>query len=51
MLHPYAHQFGAWDITRMIEVEIEGETFNGEPHGFCLLNFIYNEELHVNQWS
>jgi hypothetical protein len=32
MLHPYARIWDG-DISKMIEVEIEGEIKNGVPHG------------------
>jgi hypothetical protein len=28
----------------MIEVEVEGETKNGVPHGQCFIYFIYNNK-------
>ena len=34
----------------MIEVEVEGETFNGLPHGLCFIYFNYNGELHLEEW-
>jgi hypothetical protein len=40
MLHPYADK-DYYDISKMIEVEIEGEIKNGVPHGQCFLWFIY----------
>jgi hypothetical protein len=44
MLHPYARRYDG-DISKMIEVEIEGEIKNGVPHGQCFLWFIYKGEL------
>jgi hypothetical protein len=44
MLHPYADKYDG-DISKMIEVEIEGEIKNGVPHGCCFLWFIYKGEL------
>jgi hypothetical protein len=44
MLHPYADK-DYYDISKMIEVEIEGEIKNGVPHGQCFLWFIYKVEL------
>ena len=44
MLHPYAKKYHG-DISKMIEVEIEGEYKNGVPHGQCFLWFIYKGEL------
>ena len=44
MLHPYARKWDG-DISKMIEVEIEGEIKNGVPHGQCFLWFIYKGEL------
>jgi hypothetical protein len=44
MLHPYADK-DYYDISKMIEVEIEGEIKNGVPHGQCFLWFIYKGEL------
>jgi hypothetical protein len=40
MLHPCADNDDG-DISKMIEVEIEGEIKNGVPHGQCFLWFIY----------
>jgi hypothetical protein len=44
MLHPYAMKHHG-DVSKMIEVEIEGEIKNGVPHGQCFLWFIYKGEL------
>ena len=44
MLHPYARK-NQGDISKMIEVDIEGEIKNGLPHGQCFLCFIYRGEL------
>ena len=44
MLHPYADK-DYCDISKMIEVEIEGEIKNGVPNGQCFLWFIYKDEL------
>ena len=44
MLHPYAMKHHG-DISKMIDVEIEGEIKNGVPHGKCFLWFIYKGEL------
>jgi hypothetical protein len=44
MLHPYARKSDG-DISKMIEVEIEGEIKNGVPNGQCFLWFIYKGEL------
>ena len=44
MLHPYADKNDG-DISKMIEVEIEGEIKNGVPHGQCFFWFIYKGEL------
>jgi hypothetical protein len=41
MLHPYAKKWEG-DISKMIEVDIEGEIKNGVPHGQCFLWFFYN---------
>jgi hypothetical protein len=44
MLHPYADKH-VGDISKMIEVKVEGEIKNGVPHGLCFLWFIYKGEL------
>ena len=41
IVHPYEIPFNP----KMIEVEIEGETFNGVPHGLCFIYFVYNGEF------
>jgi hypothetical protein len=45
MLHPYVPADYGYDLTKMIEVEIEGEIKNKVPHGQCFLWFIYKGEL------
>ncbi len=44
MKHPYATKFNG-DLSIDIEVEVEGETRKGVPHGLCFINFLYNGEL------
>jgi CTP-dependent riboflavin kinase len=38
IVHPYAGSHR--DLKIKIQVEIEGETFNGVPHGLCFINFV-----------
>jgi hypothetical protein len=45
MIHPYAESWRGYDISKMIEVDIEGEIKNGVPHGQCFFWFIYKGEL------
>jgi hypothetical protein len=45
MLHPFVPDGCGYDLTKMIEVDIEGEIKNGVPHGQCFLWFIYKGEL------
>ncbi len=37
MIHPLAQYWWADDLTKMIEVDIEGKTKNGIPHGLCYM--------------
>ena len=41
IVHPYKNPFNP----KKIEVDIEGETFNGVPHGLCFIYFVYNGEF------
>ena len=34
-----------YDLSKMIEVEVEGELNNGVPHSHCLMYFTYMGEL------
>jgi hypothetical protein len=43
--HPYAYHQTAYDESKLIEVEVEGELKNGVPHGQCFLYFTYKGEL------
>jgi hypothetical protein len=45
MLHPYAANRPDRDVTKEIEVDVQGEFLNGKPHGLCFLFFKYNGEL------
>ena len=45
MLHPYAQNAFGNDVTKKIEVDVQGEFLNGKPHGLCFLFFKYNGEL------
>ena len=48
-MHPYFHWNEKWKDT-LIEVEIEGETKDGLPHGLCNVSFVYNGEFE-NDWT
>ena len=37
IVHPYALPEDALNLTKQIEIEVEGETFNGVPHGLCFV--------------
>jgi hypothetical protein len=45
IIHPYATENDYCDISRLITVEVTGETKNDVPHGLCSVKFIYNGEL------
>ena len=45
MLHPYAANKPGRDVTKKIEVDVQGEFLNGKHHGLCFLFFKYNGEL------
>ena len=45
IIHPYAWKDASYDLSKLIEVEVEGELKNGVPHGQCLIFFTYNGEL------
>ena len=45
MLHPYAKKMTGRDLSKIIEVDIQGETRNGVPDGLCFMRFIYKGEL------
>ena len=45
MLHPFAANRPGWNVTKKIEVDVQGEFLNGKPHGLCFLFFKYNGEL------
>ena len=52
MLHPFAQNaFGWGDVTKKIEVDLQGEFLNGKPHGLCFLFFKYNGELGPKAFS
>ena len=46
--HPYALKMTGYDLSKLIEVEVEGELKNGVPHGKCFLFFTYKGELESN---
>jgi hypothetical protein len=37
IIHPYAQLEEGYDLSKEIEVEVEGEVKNGVPHGLCYL--------------
>ena len=43
--HPYAQKLKGYDLSKLIEVEVEGEFRNGVPHSNCLMYFTYAGEL------
>ena len=43
--HPYAPKMTGIDLSKLIEVEVEGELKNGVPHGQCFMFFTYKGEL------
>jgi hypothetical protein len=43
--HPYALKKSDRDLSKLIEVEVEGELKNGIPHGQCFMYFTYKGEL------
>ena len=43
--HPYGVKEAGVDLSKMIEVEVEGELKNGVPHGQCFMFFTYKGEL------
>jgi hypothetical protein len=45
IMHPYAQKEKGFNLSKEIEVEVEGEVKNGVPHGLCYLKFFYNGEL------
>jgi hypothetical protein len=46
--HPYALKMTGRDLSKLIEVEVEGELKNGVPHGQCFMFFTYKGELESN---
>jgi len=48
MRHPYAYKQIGFDLSKLIEVEVEGELKNGIPHGQCRMYFTYKGELESN---
>jgi hypothetical protein len=46
--HPYVRNETGFDISKMIEVEVEGELKNGVPHGQSFMFFTYKGELESN---
>lgn len=45
MVHPYAVKNWSMDRSLKIGVEVEGEYYNGLPHGLCFMWYKYNGEL------
>ena len=45
MLHPYAYKTSSHDISKKIEVEVQGEYKNGVPNGLCYMWYVYKGEL------
>jgi len=43
--HPYAPKMAGIDLSKLIEVDVEGELKNGVPHGQCFMFFTYKGEL------
>ena len=48
MRHPYAPKKLDRDLSKLIEVEVEGELKNGVPHGNCYMFFTYKGEFESN---
>jgi hypothetical protein len=46
--HPYAMKATDYDLSILIEVEVEGEIKNSVPHGQCFIFFTYMGELESN---
>ena len=46
--HPYAWNKTLHDLSKLIEVEVEGELKNGVPHGQSFMFFTYKGELESN---
>jgi len=42
IVHPYVGPCDDFIKSTKIEVEVEGETLKGVPHGLCFIYFIYN---------
>jgi hypothetical protein len=45
MMHPYSNYKLDNSHKKVVDVEIEGETRRGIPHGLCLIYFKYNGEF------
>ena len=43
MFHPYAKSKS--NLTKKIEVEVQGEYKNGVPNGLCYMWYVYKGEL------
>ena len=43
--HPFCPKVTGYDLSKLIEVEVEGELKNGVPHGQCFMLFSYKGEL------
>jgi hypothetical protein len=51
MKHKIVHPYRGGLNPTLIEVELEGETFNGVPHGLCFIYFVYNGEFHEKDYK
>lgn len=44
ILHPYACYNDNRQMHQKIKVYFEGETFNGQPHGYCFVRYIFEKD-------
>ena len=51
IVHPYVGPCDDFIKSTKIEVEVEGETLKGVPHGLCFIYFVYNGQFHGKDYK